>query len=722
MQSQRLSNEDLQHHVRWLRRLALDLTRNQHAADDLVQDTFVAILGQRSPPELVPTNTRAYLAGVLRNLYRMAVRTDVRRERREASSVEGAPVAPAPDQADEGQWARRILLEEVERLSEPFRTTLLLRYYDGLKSQEIAQRLGLTEATVRKRNQLALSRLRQRVGKRTEPQWRGAIPLAPLRWLWPARKLAGAPLAFGTALVLGGLVVTSYSLRLSFPAGAKASVERPSTLAWSASQLPAFLTSEADSHTWAAGPTVAASPTENDSDQVLKTFSLDANPSLEGEPPGADTTSPCGSLQSMIDAAAPGSTVQTPARCIYREKIIVTKPLRLIAGAGAEIRGSDQWSDFVQRGSTWVSRQAVPVFPDEPRDCDKRPSGPCHASDQVFRDGHPLERVGHKVIPRSHQYTLNEHRQVVLGSSPRGHQLEVTTRLGWLSVAAHDVGISGFKMQHAASRDYGLAIVNPSQRVSVHNNHFRHAAGAAVSLAGESHSFENNVIEHTGFEALRLEPGAGAHVVGNEIRYAGLRHPPGSWQRGGIFVVLHPNAKIMRNRVHHNQGMGLLNIRSPNVIVSDNFLHNNGGGAIAYIGCQGGTVTNNRAWSNGQQAVPPEPALFLISTTGAEAADNVFAHHPFGIYVGPTRRNHVPAGFDPCHDTANNFLHDNVIIAHAASDRPIALSGDPREDNVIAACASNRLERNKQWPALSNAQAVSLSAFEKDAYLAQMPH
>lgn len=722
MQSQRLSNEDLQHHARWLRRLALDLTRNEHAADDLVQDTFVAVLGHRKPltASAGTTNPRAYLAGVLRNLYRMAVRTDVRRERREALSVDDARVAPAPDQVDEGQWARRILLEEVERLSEPFRTTLLLRYYDGLRSQEIAQRMGLPEATVRKRNQLALSRLRQRLDRRTGPQWRGAMPLAPLRWIWPRRKLAGSHVALATALVVGVLVMASNSLPLHFVAGAKAGVASPATSALSARDVPAFLTTEAELQTW-AGPNTEKSSTKGDLDPILETLSLDEDPSLESDVSAAHAPQACGSLQNMIDLAAVGSIVQTPAHCIYREKVIVTKSVRLIAGAGAEIRGSDVWNDFVQRGSTWVSRQTVPVFPDESRDCDKRPSEPCHAPDQVFRNGEPLERVGHNVVPNGQQYSLNEHRQVVLGASPRGHQLEVTTRLGWLSVAAQDVVVSGFKMQHAASRHYGLAVINPSQRVSVRNNHFRHAAGTAASLAGESHSFENNVVEHTGFEALRLEPGSGAQVIGNEIRHAGQRHTAGSWQSGGILVLLHPKAKIFRNRVHHNQGMALLNIRSPNVIVSDNQLHDNWGGAIAYLGCQGGAISNNRAWSNGQHAIPPEPALFLTSTMGAEVAGNVFAHHPFGIYVGPTRRDHIPAGFDPCHDTANNLLHDNVIIAQDATGTRITLSGDPREDDAIAACASNRLERNKQWPAPSNAHAVALSAFEKDNHLAQMP-
>ena len=54
-------------------------------------------------------------------------------------------------------------------------------------------------------------------------------------------------------------------------------------------------------------------------------------------------------LQSLVDEAAPSAVVSVPA-CVYRETVTVTKPIALVAEPGAEIRGSDVWSDWTQTG------------------------------------------------------------------------------------------------------------------------------------------------------------------------------------------------------------------------------------------------------------------------------------------------------------------------------------------------------------------------------------
>src|SRR5205814_6397300 len=62
----------------------------------------------------------------------------------------------------------------------------------------------------------------------------------------------------------------------------------------------------------------------------------------------------CGtSLQAQVDAATPGSTVSVPA-CVYRETVNVNKPLTLAGQPGAEIRGSDVWSNWTQNGGFWA--------------------------------------------------------------------------------------------------------------------------------------------------------------------------------------------------------------------------------------------------------------------------------------------------------------------------------------------------------------------------------
>ncbi len=54
---------------------------------------------------------------------------------------------------------------------------------------------------------------------------------------------------------------------------------------------------------------------------------------------GAAPLASCGSLQTLIDSAPPGSTATVPA-CLYREQVTISKALTLVAEPGAEIRGS----------------------------------------------------------------------------------------------------------------------------------------------------------------------------------------------------------------------------------------------------------------------------------------------------------------------------------------------------------------------------------------------
>ena len=85
--------EELLEHTEWLTRLARALVGDA-AAGDVVQDTYEVALGtpahRRGP-------LRPWLGGVARNVARMAIRSRVRRERREQAVPEHEDV-PSPEQ------------------------------------------------------------------------------------------------------------------------------------------------------------------------------------------------------------------------------------------------------------------------------------------------------------------------------------------------------------------------------------------------------------------------------------------------------------------------------------------------------------------------------------------------------------------------------------------------------------------------------------------------
>ncbi|HEU5055137.1 MAG TPA: sigma-70 family RNA polymerase sigma factor, partial [Kofleriaceae bacterium] len=162
-------------HAAWMRRLALALTGGGEAdADDLVQEAYVAALRNPPDPDRAP---RPWLAEVVRNAWRMRLRGERRRRTRE---VGAAPAdAPAsPDALLDRAMAQRLLADCVVSLDEPFRRTLLLRYFEGLSVQRIAELEAIAAATVRWRLGQALARLRAAMDERTGDRRRWAIALA----------------------------------------------------------------------------------------------------------------------------------------------------------------------------------------------------------------------------------------------------------------------------------------------------------------------------------------------------------------------------------------------------------------------------------------------------------------------------------------------------------------------------------------------------------------
>jgi RNA polymerase sigma-70 factor (ECF subfamily) len=211
----------------WLRGLARSLVSDPAAADDLVQETWLAAL--QHPPS-ADRPLRPWLRKVLENFARMRSRGEgarTARERASASSEAQAADADLVDRVEE----QRFLAREVLKLEEPFRATLVLRFYEGLSSVEIAKRLGSNDNTVRWRLKRGLELLRERLDRRHGGD-RGAwtallLPLAPTGGepLVAAKSTATASYA-STAAWLGAaaLLVVVVALWLR---GAVAPVEAP---------------------------------------------------------------------------------------------------------------------------------------------------------------------------------------------------------------------------------------------------------------------------------------------------------------------------------------------------------------------------------------------------------------------------------------------------------------------------------------------------------------
>jgi len=147
----------LKEHAEFLRNLALGLVRDEHDADDLVQETFAAALAAQGVPR---GDLRGWLVGVVRNLASNFRRREGRRRRREQRVARSEPVSGSGADAQVIE-ARLVLSQGVAKLPEPARSMIMLRYYDGKSAAEIGERHGVTAKTVRVHLRRGLARLRE---------------------------------------------------------------------------------------------------------------------------------------------------------------------------------------------------------------------------------------------------------------------------------------------------------------------------------------------------------------------------------------------------------------------------------------------------------------------------------------------------------------------------------------------------------------------------------
>ena len=196
--------EDLLKHRAWVSTLARALVKDESTALDLVQDTWTTALTR---PPAQASSLRGWLGTVLRNRLTDRHRVEARRALREeaVSREEGAP--SAAELAARADTHRRVM-DAVVSFDEPYREAILLRYWEGLSTDEVAERQRVPSSTVRTRLKRARDRLRKQLDERHGGDGRTwALALAPFLSLRPAK--AGG---FGAFLMAHRFTIVSVSL------------------------------------------------------------------------------------------------------------------------------------------------------------------------------------------------------------------------------------------------------------------------------------------------------------------------------------------------------------------------------------------------------------------------------------------------------------------------------------------------------------------------------
>ena len=202
-----MNPEELLAQTDFTRRVARSLVRDEHGAEDVSQQAWLAALEH---PPTAGRPMRPWLWIVLKNFARRLRRGEKRRLNQERN---GAIAEQIPSAATivEQEEVRRKVVNAVLSLKEPYLSAIALRYYEDLPTKEVARRLGVPIETARSRIRRGLAKLRDKLDKKFGDRGECCLALAPLAGLKlvPVKAAIAATTAGASAGVSQGVAAKS---------------------------------------------------------------------------------------------------------------------------------------------------------------------------------------------------------------------------------------------------------------------------------------------------------------------------------------------------------------------------------------------------------------------------------------------------------------------------------------------------------------------------------
>jgi RNA polymerase sigma-70 factor (ECF subfamily) len=146
--------EQLAAQARFVRALVRRFTSDPHLADDIAQETWLAVIRHQAGGGPL---TRGWLSTVARNFVLQTQRAEHRRRQREAAVARLAP-GTSHDGACDADLHRRVLAA-VHGLAPVYREVVRRRFYEDQMPVAIAEAMNVPVETVRTRLRRALEQL-----------------------------------------------------------------------------------------------------------------------------------------------------------------------------------------------------------------------------------------------------------------------------------------------------------------------------------------------------------------------------------------------------------------------------------------------------------------------------------------------------------------------------------------------------------------------------------
>lgn len=221
------------------------------------------------------------------------------------------------------------------------------------------------------------------------------------------------------------------------------------------------------------------------------------DPTVQHAPP---SSSECDvPLQTQIEDASPGDTIGI-AGCTFREEVTVGKPITIVGGGTATIKGSEVYTGFSESsaGENFVSEQKVPTFSytGGQNDCADGVTS-CLWEEQVFVNGEEQTQIAGGVDPEEGEFRLDSSRHVVLGSDPAGKSVEVSTREKWLTATVPGVTVQGVDFTHLSNAPQKGGVIG-NDNFTIRGGTISRTHGAGVDLGTDARA-EGVLVEGTRF-------------------------------------------------------------------------------------------------------------------------------------------------------------------------------------------------------------------------------